>query len=334
VKRKRIEVQQVIGPLLYFVLMRTKLGLNFMDKLGRKFPTFWKWTGYLGMGVGFLGMGAIMFELTRLTVNLFITQAAQPGVALVLPFDVPGAITVPFEYFIICVFIVAVIHEASHGIMARALKIKLKSSGFAFLGIIVPVIPAAFVEPDEKVMSKRPRREQLAVFAAGPFSNIVTGIFFLMILIFIIAPYGAQVYQPAGITISSLIDDGALIGAGVTEGEVIRSINGIEILDAEALVTVLGDIDPANELSFITDRQEYTLTPKDDNGQARLGFYPAQKTVVREDFKYGAAGAAVYSWIAGLFNWLQILSLGIGLMNLIPVGPVDGGRMFKIVTDS
>ena len=28
-------------------------------------------------------------------------------------------------------------------------------------------------------------------------------------------------------------------------------------------------------------------------------------------------------------NWLYILNLGIGLFNLLPLGPVDGGRMLQ-----
>ena len=32
--------------------------------------------------------------------------------------------------------------------------------------------------------------------------------------------------------------------------------------------------------------------------------------------------------IKELIFWLAILSLGVGLFNLIPLGPIDGGRMF------
>jgi membrane-associated protease RseP (regulator of RpoE activity) len=33
--------------------------------------------------------------------------------------------------------------------------------------------------------------------------------------------------------------------------------------------------------------------------------------------------------IANLFEWIATLSLGIGLANLLPLGPVDGGRMLN-----
>jgi membrane-associated protease RseP (regulator of RpoE activity) len=35
----------------------------------------------------------------------------------------------------------------------------------------------------------------------------------------------------------------------------------------------------------------------------------------------------IFTFFAELFKWVFILSLGIGLANLLPLGPVDGGRM-------
>ena len=81
---------------------------------------------------------------------LFTKPAASSGVGLVLPFKAKGVFYVPFFYWIISIFVIAVVHEFSHGLIARANNIKVKSSGFAFLALLVPIIPAAFVEPDEK----------------------------------------------------------------------------------------------------------------------------------------------------------------------------------------
>jgi membrane-associated protease RseP (regulator of RpoE activity) len=36
-------------------------------------------------------------------------------------------------------------------------------------------------------------------------------------------------------------------------------------------------------------------------------------------------------WVLGLFYWLYVLNLGIGLFNLVPLGPIDGGRMLLAV---
>lgn len=48
---------------------------------------------------------------------------------------------------------------------------------------------------------------------------------------------------------------------------------------------------------------------------------------------YGAVGTQLRIFVIELISWLFILSIGIGLFNLIPLGPIDGGRMFKLVAE-
>ena len=165
-------------------MYKTKLGLNAMDWGADRFRKPIKYLSYAGIAVGFLGMVFISFILIKGMVNMFIRPEVAQGVALVLPFKMKGAIGVPFFYWIISIFIIAVIHEFSHGIVARAFKIKLKSSGFAFLAVLLPIIPAAFVEPDEKQLNKSPIYQQLSVFAAGPFSNILLAIIIFLFFSF------------------------------------------------------------------------------------------------------------------------------------------------------
>src|SRR3989338_5431196 len=107
---------------------------------------------------------------------IFTKPEATPGVGLVLPFKAKGVFFVPFFYWMISLFVIAIVHEFSHGLIARANNLKVKSSGFAFVGLIVPIIPAAFVEPDEKELRKRLHREQLNVFSSGPLSNVALGL--------------------------------------------------------------------------------------------------------------------------------------------------------------
>jgi len=38
-------------------------------------------------------------------------------------------------------------------------------------------------------------------------------------------------------------------------------------------------------------------------------------------------------WITDLFYWLFLLNLGVGLFNLVPLGPIDGGRMFQVALE-
>ena len=63
-------------------------------------------------------------------------------------------------------------------LFAKRFNIKIKSSGFAFFGIFLPLIPAAFVEPDEKQLKKSKFFEKVSLLGAGSTSNFIFGIIF------------------------------------------------------------------------------------------------------------------------------------------------------------
>ena len=94
------------------------------------------------------------------------------------------------------------------------------------------------------------------------------------------------------------------------------------------------DVKAGENISLITDNSTYQITLKskpNDGDEAYLGVYVKQATGVPQAFeeKYGAFIPAAIIWVLGLFYWLYLLNLGIGLFNLVPLGPIDGGRMLK-----
>src|SRR3989344_3695086 len=180
VKRKKFDVQGKI-----FVLYKTKIGLNLMDRLAKKIPRLLKVVSFIGIIVGFLGMIVILGFLVYGTYQLFTVPDAKPVLAPVFPgIHIPGAPVLSFWHWIIALFVVAGIHEFSHGVISRVYGIDIKSSGFAFLGPIL----AAFVEPDEETLKKKKRIQQLSVFAAGPFSNILLGVVLLFLVPLVFNP--------------------------------------------------------------------------------------------------------------------------------------------------
>ena len=44
--------------------------------------------------------------------------------------------------------------------------------------------------------------------------------------------------------------------------------------------------------------------------------------------KYGSFLPSFVEWTNMLVFWLVVMNFGIGLFNLLPLGPIDGGRMF------
>ena len=141
--RKRFESQ---GPLIK--LYRTKLGLKYMDKIGFKHPKVIRILALIGVYVGYLGMAIIVGFIFYGVYQIIFVPNAPPPLQPVIPgVPIPGSpIQVPLITGWLALFISAAIHEFSHGVVARAHKIKVKSSGFAFIGPLA----AAFVEPDEK----------------------------------------------------------------------------------------------------------------------------------------------------------------------------------------
>lgn len=324
-------------PALFLILYRKKWGLTLMDALARKAGPFFKFTGTIGIITGFLGMISIGFMLVKSLFSIFLEPEAPAAVGLVLPFKAKGIFTVPIEYFIISIFIIALIHELSHGILARVHKIKVKSSGFAFLGFGFPIIPAAFVEPEEKVLMKRPLKQQLHVFAAGPFSNIVLGFLCLGVLSFILLPFANGFVEENGVEIVDFQEgDFPAQKEGIEIGEVITAVNDVETLSSEELKVELEKRSPGNVVKLTTDKGEYNLrlakNPEDET-KPYLGVYLSQSTDLRPGTveQYGSFFPKAVMWLGGLFVFLFALNIGIGLFNLLPIGPLDGGRMMHAV---
>lgn len=341
VKRKNIEIHKIFFPLLYFALYKTKLGLKFMNRVARKWPKTLKYTGYFAVFIGFLGMILIAIQLVSNVITIFTQPEAAPGVGIVLPIEAKGVFYVPFFYWIIAIFIIAVVHEFSHGIIARLYDVRIKSSGFAFLGIVVPIIPAAFVEQDDKQMKKKQKRKQLSIFAAGPFANIALGFVFLLLLAAIFAPLARNIEEYDGVEIAGLVEAEeplAAESAGISEGEIITQIDDISVKTLINFSHLLDSKNPGDMLLLQTDKKTYELSLSanpENKSQAYIGVYVSQHKKIKDSVKekYGYLPDA-FLWFYGLFSWLFLLNIGIGLFNLVPIGPLDGGRMLQLVLKS
>ena len=287
--------------------------------------------GHIGTTIGFIGMAVILFLLVKGTITMLFVADAPPAVAPVLPgVSVPGLPNLSFWHWIVAIFLVATVHEFSHGIWARLYKIKIKSSGFLFFGPIL----GAFVEPEEKELNKKSKPKQLAVFAAGPFSNIIFGIFFLLIMNFITGPLYGNVYEGTGINIQTIIENQPAEQAGLVAPIIIYEINGQKTTDAVQFLNATASLKPNDKVKVVTDKGSYDLVAGKNPDNESRGFIgvadftlkAAPKTAIIE--KYGSFLPSAVEWINMLVFWLVVMNFGIGLFNLLPLGPIDGGRMF------
>ena len=315
--KKKFEVQGKI-----FFLYRTKFGLKLMDRISKFSPKLMKVIGIVGIIIGFIGMILMFFLLVQMTLKLIMQPTSAPGLVPVLPgIKVSPLLPVlSFMHWIIIIFIIALVHEFSHGIFARLNNIKIKSSGFAFLG----PIPAAFVEPDEKQMAKKSRKAQLSILAAGPFSNVVLAFLILPILLIIFMPLQNSMVEPTGIFILSTLDNYPANISGLQSGSTITGINNEEVKSSEKLLDFIKN----NEDEFVlnTDKGDYSIQPVMEEGNYVIGVQTVQLT----DYRNKNVGTSLFDWLLQLLKWLWLISLGVGLFNLLPLGPVDGGKMLPL----
>lgn len=318
-------------------LYRTKVGIALMERWGKKYRGLIQIIGMIGIGVGFVGMGMICFTLIQGLWALLTDPAAPPVIAPVLPgFSIPGFdLKVPLVTGWIALFIVIVIHEFSHGVVSKAHNVKVKSSGLLIFGPIA----GAFVEPDENVLKNQPETTQYALFAAGPVSNFITAFLAMGIMALLFAPAINVMTVPSGVEITKIVDGYGAANASLVSGDVVTSINGVDVLSYEELSTELDTVFAGDAILVGLDDErvvsvQTTQNPADaTSNRGYLGVNLKSSRDARIGEWWFTALLAIVVWFQDLFYWFVLLSLGIGLANLLPIGPLDGGRMLQLATN-
>ncbi|HIG97969.1 TPA: hypothetical protein HA231_00910 [Candidatus Woesearchaeota archaeon] len=320
--RKKFQFQ-----LKFIALCRTKLGLGLMDRIASRHAELVKLFGYVGIGAGFMGMAFIVMVLAQSVFTLLTVPGSPSPITPVLPgVRIPGtpdAFFVPFVQGIIAIFIVAVVHEFAHGVVARAHGVSIKSSGPAIIGPIF----AAFVEPDERQLRKKDDVVNYSVFAAGTFSNILLAFVALFMLSAVFVPVGSAFFSPDGVVLRGVEPGSPAAAAGLRQGMPVMAVDGqpVDSLKDNALLG-LQFLAPNKTVVFSDGASEFiVVAAQGGDGRGRLGI------VMEQAWKnQGTAGFAVFSWVQQLLALVATLSFGIGLANMIPVGPLDGGKMLHL----
>lgn len=339
-KRKDLNIQRIISlpkslgqfPILYILLLRTKWGIRFMEKMSTKYREPVKLFGYICIGVGFIGMAiaALMMILTLFLI-IFRPQVENTGAVLLLPFTtIPGFGYLSFWHFLIALFIIATIHEFAHGVVAKAHGLKVKSSGIASLGLGIPLIPMAFVEPDEKKLREQPDVVQYSVFAAGPGINLFTAFVVYMIFLFVFVPIESNMIESKGFSFD-LINETYPASASGMPPTTINMLNGENITDFWDFQDKMACVGPGEEITLGTENGTYVMTTTaspDDESQGFIGIRPVQNEIALRSEYQGIS--MPFFWLKGLIQWLYRLNFFVGIFNLLPLVIVDGGRMFQI----
>ena len=326
--RNRFEKQAA-----FVYLYKTKLGLNLMDTVGKKYRKIVKFFGYLGIIIAYLGFALVSYTLLISAYDIIIDKPGAIGGSPVIPgLPIAGlGITFPLVIGWISLFIIMIVHEFSHGMVARAHNVRVKSSGFAFFGPIM----GAFVEPDDKQIAKQPHRVQNSIFAAGPVSNAVLWIVCIAILAYAIAPAIQAVGENSGIVLDPITNDTLpAYASGLPKESVITSINDYEIKGYDSFIDALEVLKPGDEVTFSTkEGKSYNLiatSHPENSSKAYVGVTNfKQDFSPKKDTPIYRLLLMILRWLSELLMWTGFISINIGLINLFPIFITDGAQMLR-----
>ena len=134
-----------------------------------------------------------------------------------------------------------------------------------------------------------------------------------------------------GVLIREVVEGYPISESGIKEGEKILEIDGVEIENVNDFIEGLNELESGDELEIVTNVSSYDLIavdhPESDKGYLGLSV-GAEKQYLNEE--YGVFGGII-SWLSLLVFWVFAANMGVGLFNLLPMGPLDGGKMFHHV---
>ena len=315
---KNTQVQSVLSKML----TRTKRGIRvFAD---------------VSVIAGFLMMGfAFWFLLSNIS-NFFVEPTEFAELTVLIP-GVTLTSASAILYFLLSIPIVLVIHEGAHGIVATLEKIKIKTGGFA----IFIALFAGFVEPDEKEFDDARKISKLRVIGAGATSNVIFA--FALGAILLTNPLFALILPepllewfydaPDGVGIISIIEGSGAEKAGLQKNDVITGINGIPIITPVDFQKA--DLKPGDVVTVTVQRDGQLLQlpveimpSPDDPDKGLVG-------IMRDSAFY----KPVYNFIewdpqvSMFLLWLWMISFFIGIINMLPLPILDGGKFIYTIIE-
>ncbi|MFH1055495.1 MAG: site-2 protease family protein [Candidatus Altiarchaeota archaeon] len=323
---------------LYFVL--PKMGNIVVDLTAAVFMIF------LGCRMFFdtpLSALAALFGLPALMVyfmfshgmNILSAKTTLPGVSPMLPDARDGAVGVsfpgydifiPWWFALIALFVTLAAHEGAHGVLTRVANVRLKSTGLlSFLSLPI----GAFVEPDEEELSKKSSVDRMRVFTMGSFANLVVGVA-AMVMIFASTSALTGITYSTGMRVVGFMEGYPAEGV-VPLNTVVYSVNGHKTSNFLMYRNVTNSMKPGADVILNTSTGVYSMKLKANDEVPEKGFVGVY---LSEDIKFrGAADAilsvSLVSFLIELLGWIAFFNINISLVNLLPVIPFDGGRMFK-----
>jgi membrane-associated protease RseP (regulator of RpoE activity) len=348
------------------IILKTQKGQSLMEKLSKfRFILILSWISLILMPI----FSILAVSILLLTASLFlsfpevreIARETGPQGALLIPGINPY---LPIIYGWIAIFIGLVIHELSHGVIAKAVDIPVRSSGILFF-LFLPI--GAFVEVDDTKLDSVSFKKSGRIIAAGAGSNIVVG---LMALILLVGVVNTMEPVADGLPVSKIVVDSPANMAGLLPGDIITHLNGIPVDDSNVFSQNFNNLSPGDEIILTVQRQSVQydypiiLSSRPENSeepfigimrpsidindslhryQNGLSFstdllvyfsfpsgdsYSIPFSTSMQNFYTSSLGNQ-YIVFSNLLFWIWFINFNLGIFNSLPLGPLDGGQAFK-----
>jgi len=260
---------------------------------------------YLGGFAAFITLSLLMYAFIVVSAVastlIFGTTAiadTAPGLTLILP-----GINIPLFEGLLALIIILLVHEGSHAILSVIGKIPILSSGVAFFGII-PI--GAFVEPDEKRLATKSNEVQKRVVVAGSAANLVTSIFFFLLLLAFLG------------TTDSFKEKGWYVLSGMDNGTIIYEINGIPVENLPENYTA------SNATINLTTNHGLVERIANETGGYDISYIPMDYA------PFTQYENPILSFIFKTLVLVFALNFIIGVVNLLPLPFFDGMRLLEL----
>ena len=143
-----------------------------------------------------------------------------------------------------------------------------------------------------------------------------------MLLIFL--PINNSLVEQSGVYVLSVTENYPANISGLPPGSIIKGMNDNEIKSSEKFLEFINNSE--DEFVLNTDKGDYRMKSVKENNRNVIGI----QTIPLTDYRNKNILTSFLKWFLELLGWLWLISLGVGLFNLLPLGPVDGGRMFPL----
>jgi hypothetical protein len=290
--------------------------------------------------MGVFGLPALLvYALVSHGMTILYGETALPGVSPLVPTSRGGRVGVffpgynifiPWWYALIAVVVTLVSHEFAHGVLTRVCGVELQSTGLLTVGSL-PI--GAFVEPDEESLNKHPSLDRMRVYTMGSFANFVVGLLAAGVVLSSMMFLSGYV-ESNGMRIVGFID-GFPAKDVLVEDSIIYSINRIPTPNLDGFQNATAHLQAGEKVVLNTSAGLFSLAlgeSSDKPGRGYMGVY-----VIEDLFFKGAFGfldMTSVSFFIQMLEWIIFFNINIGLVNLLPILPFDGGRMFKEIVES